>query len=182
MFPQINIFDWSDISSSTQQSTTTICSPPPASDSTSVGISPASDSTSVGIPSASTQYASASASTRYDSLSATTASDYYGRSPYSSQAGPSSSDTQAGPSHSETHGIYEDHPGLNPSSEQVVEKQSEIHEIVKDLIRGDQERVGASDDQIMAVAENIHGESGDVPFLEDIVRELTEEGIMSDQR
>ena len=60
-----------------------------------------------------------------------------------------------------------------------MEKQSEIHEIVKDLIRGDQERVGASDDQIMAVAENIHGESGDVPFLEDIVRELTEEGIMS---
>lgn len=47
------------------------------------------------------------------------------------QSTPSVSDSSmkssetAAPSHSETHGIFEDHPGLNPSSERIVELQNE---------------------------------------------------------
>ena len=50
------------------------------------------------------------------------------------QSTPSVSDSSmkssetAAPSHSETHGIFEDHPWLNPSSERIVELQCAIRE------------------------------------------------------
>ena len=33
-----------------------------------------------------------------------------------------------------SNGIYEDHPGLNPSSERIVELQSDIHEKLTELM------------------------------------------------
>jgi len=72
-----------------------------------------------------------------------------------------SSDTQVS-----THGIFEDHPGLNPdnnNSERIVELQSDIHEKLGELM------INRSPQDVLAAAEALHGESNNIPFLEDLI-------------
>lgn len=57
-------------------------------------------------------------------------------------------------------GIYEDHPGLNPSTEEVVEYQAAIHEEIGRLM------IGRDPDDVMAAAERVHGESNNLEFLQ----------------
>ena len=85
-----------------------------------------------------------------------------------------SSDTQA-PSHSDTHGIYEDHPGLNPSSEKIVELQSDIREKVEELIKN-QLGTEVPEEKILAVAEELHAESNHSDFLQSILNSLNRAG------
>ncbi|XP_051115581.1 ATP synthase subunit a-like [Andrographis paniculata] len=77
------------------------------------------------------------------------------------------------PSHSD--GIYEDHPGLiNPPSENIVERQSAIREKVEELMLGAEAEV--PEDIILAVAEELHGESNNAEFLQDILDNLNRAG------
>ena len=48
-----------------------------------------------------------------------------------------------------SNGIYEDHPGLNPSSERIVELQSDIHEKLTELMpnKSAQDVMVASEDR-----------------------------------
>jgi hypothetical protein len=57
-------------------------------------------------------------------------------------------------------GIYEDHPGLNPSNERVVEYQGAIHEEMQRLM------IGRDPQEVMAAAERVHGESNNLEFLQ----------------
>lgn len=84
-----------------------------------------------------------------------------------------SSDTSA-PSNYESHGIYEDHPGLNPNSERVVELQTEIHDTIRDLMANYDEH------EIQAAAESVHAESADISFLQYSLTDLKENGIASE--
>ena len=68
-------------------------------------------------------------------------------------------------------GIFEDHPGLNPNDERVVEYQCEIREKLEEL-NGDPETA-----QIMAEA--LHGESDNIPFMESIANDLSINGVDS---
>lgn len=69
-----------------------------------------------------------------------------------------SSDTQVS-----THGIFEDHPGLNPDSERIVELLSNIHEKLGELL------IHKSPQDVLVAAEALHGESNNIPFLEEMV-------------
>ncbi|XP_054789305.1 ATP synthase subunit a [Prosopis cineraria] len=71
-------------------------------------------------------------------------------------------------------GIFEDHPGLNPDSERVVELQSEIHENLRELMPNNSEQ------EVLVAAEAVHAESGDISFLEHTLEELNEKGIASE--
>nr|ULQ69941.1 ATP synthase F0 subunit 6 [Thurnia sphaerocephala] len=84
-------------------------------------------------------------------------------SDYSSQSGTQGS----------TVGIFEDHPGLNPSSERIVELQSDIHEKLKQLM------INKDPQDVLVAAEALHGESNNVSFLEDILHDLTINGVES---
>ncbi|KAK7375943.1 hypothetical protein VNO78_35258 [Psophocarpus tetragonolobus] len=78
------------------------------------------------------------------------------------------------PSNYESHGIYEDHPGLNPGGERVVELQTEIHDTIRDLMANYDEH------DIQAAAESVHAESADIAFLEYSLTDLKENGIASE--
>lgn len=69
------------------------------------------------------------------------------------------------------YGIFEDHPGLNPSSERIVELQSDIHEKCGELL------ANKSAQDVLVAAETLHAESNDIPFLEGILKDLNEQGV-----
>ncbi|XLR34138.1 hypothetical protein S83_062038, partial [Arachis hypogaea] len=71
----------------------------------------------------------------------------------------------------ETHGIDEDHPGLNPDSERIVELQSDIHDKLGELM------TNKSDQDVLSAAEALHGESNNIPFLEHLLDDLNKNGI-----
>ncbi len=76
---------------------------------------------------------------------------------------------------SDTHdGLFEDHPGLNPSSERIVELQSDIHEKLGELM------INKSARDVLVAAEAAHGESDNIPFLEWILNDLNENGVEGD--
>ncbi|YP_006460162.1 hypothetical protein A565_p02 (mitochondrion) [Erythranthe guttata] len=87
---------------------------------------------------------------------------------YSFQA----SDTQgSSPDSSDGIGIFEDLPGLNPSSERIVELQSDIREKLGELM------ANKSAQDVLVAAEALHGESNDIPFLEHLLDDLNRNGI-----
>ena len=70
-----------------------------------------------------------------------------------------------------SNGIYEDHPGLNPSSERIVELQSDIHEKLTELMPN------KSAQDVMVASEALHGESNHIPFLEHLLNDLNQNRI-----
>ncbi|KAK4839741.1 hypothetical protein QYF36_024553 [Acer negundo] len=85
---------------------------------------------------------SSDTSSRTPSQSTTNANDYSLQSP-STQGSSDGSSTQGS-----SHGIYEDHPGLDPSDEGVVEWQSAIYEKFEELMPG------SSQEAVMTAAES----------------------------
>ena len=71
-------------------------------------------------------------------------------------------------------GIFEDHPGLNPDNEKIVELQHDITESIGKLMPN------KSSEEIHVAAEILHGESADIPFMQSIVNDLTQNGINSE--
>ncbi len=70
--------------------------------------------------------------------------------------------------------IINDLPGLNPSSERLVELHHDVHtEFQKLMINADPNLVGTA-------AEVAHGESNNIPFLESIVDDLARNGVQSE--
>lgn len=59
----------------------------------------------------------------------------------------------------DSRGIYEDHPGLDPSQERVVEYQGAIHEEMGRLMPG------RDPSDVLAAAERVHGEGNDVEII-----------------
>lgn len=100
-------------------------------------------------------------SSKTPSQSTTTITDY----------SPQSSDTQ---SQDVYPGIFEDHPGLNPSSERVVELQSDIRDKLGELMPK------SSSQDVLEAAEAVHGESNNTDFLEYILNDLNTNGIESE--
>lgn len=84
-----------------------------------------------------------------------------------------SSSTQ-GSSNVNANGIFEDHPGLNPSSERVIELQSEIHDKLGELM------INKGPDDVLAAAEALHAESSDIGFLQHLLDDLKAGGIRSE--
>lgn len=72
------------------------------------------------------------------------------------------------------HGIFEDHPGLNPSSERIVELQSAIHEKFGELM------INRGPEDVLAAAEALHAESDNIAFLEHLLNDLNESGVESE--
>nr|YP_010900760.1 ATPase subunit 6 [Santalum album]WHS25603.1 ATPase subunit 6 [Santalum album] len=70
-------------------------------------------------------------------------------------------------------GIFQDHPGLNPSSERIVELQSDIREKLEELL------INKSPQEAMVAAEALHGESDNIPFMEFILNDLNTNGVES---
>ncbi|KAM0821105.1 hypothetical protein ACQ4PT_066462 (mitochondrion) [Festuca glaucescens] len=73
-----------------------------------------------------------------------------------------------------TGGISEDHPGLNPTDEKVVELQAGIHEEMQRLM------IGRDPHEVMAAAERVHGESNNPEFLEEQYQDLVQNGTASE--
>jgi F-type H+-transporting ATPase subunit a len=71
-------------------------------------------------------------------------------------------------------GIYRDHPGLNPSSERIVELQSQIHEKLDELM------INKGSEDVQVAAETLHAESNDIPFLESILDDLNINGVQGE--
>lgn len=84
-----------------------------------------------------------------------------------------SSSTQ-GSSNVNANGIFEDHPGLNPSSERVIELQSEIHDKLGELM------INKGPDDVLAAAEALHAESSDIGFLQHLLDDWKAGGIRSE--
>ncbi|VFQ93860.1 unnamed protein product [Cuscuta campestris] len=101
---------------------------------------------------------SSSAYSRTDSQSTTSINDYSVQSSGTKVSSPS-------------HGIYEDHPGLNPSSERIVELQSDINNKLAELM------TNKSAQDVMVAAEVLHGESNNIEFLEYLLDDLTQNGV-----
>lgn len=72
------------------------------------------------------------------------------------------------------HGICEDHPGLNPSSELIVELQAEIHEKLGELM------INRGPEEVLVAAEALHGESDNIAFLQHLLNDLTASGVQSE--
>jgi hypothetical protein len=72
-------------------------------------------------------------------------------------------------------GIYEDHPGLNPTDEMVVEHQAGIREQMSELMRMDGEHP-----EVVAAAERVHGESDNIAFLRGQLEDLRAHGRESE--
>jgi hypothetical protein len=72
-------------------------------------------------------------------------------------------------------GIYEDHPGLNPTDEMVVEYQAGIREQMSELMRMDGEHP-----EVVAVTECVHGESDNIAFLQGQLEDLRAHGRESE--
>lgn len=102
---------------------------------------------------------SSATSSRTPSQSTTTITDYSLQS----------SDTQGS-----YDGIFEDHPGLNPSSERIVELQSDIREKLEELL------INKSPEDAIVAAEALHGESDNIPFMEFILNDLNTNGVESE--
>uniref|UniRef100_A0A804NRY9 Uncharacterized protein n=1 Tax=Zea mays TaxID=4577 RepID=A0A804NRY9_MAIZE len=68
-------------------------------------------------------------------------------------------------------GIYEDHPGLNPTDEMVVEYQAGIREQMSELMRMDGEHP-----EVVAAAKRVHGESDNITFLQGQLEDLRAHG------
>lgn len=118
------------------------------------------DENSLNSSSSDTASTSSTRITKTTNQSTTTINDYSFKS----------SDTPA-PSNYETYGIFEDHPGLNPDSERIVELQSDIHDKFGELM------TNKSDQDVMVAAEALHGESNNIPFLEHLLDDLNKNGI-----
>lgn len=73
-----------------------------------------------------------------------------------------------------SHGIFEDHPGLNPSSERIVELQSDIHAKLGELM------INRSPEDVLAAAEALHGESDNIPFMEFLLNDLNINGVQGE--
>ncbi|RLM65176.1 ATP synthase subunit, putative [Panicum miliaceum] len=73
-----------------------------------------------------------------------------------------------------TAGIFEDHPGLNPTDERVVEYQAAIHEEMGRLM------IGRDPQDILAAAERVHGESDNIEFMRGQLQDLLDNGIESE--
>lgn len=73
-----------------------------------------------------------------------------------------------------TTGIYEDHPGLNPTDERVVEYQGAIHQEMERLM------IGRNPDDVLVAAERVHGESNDIEFLREQYQDLVTNGARSE--
>jgi hypothetical protein len=69
--------------------------------------------------------------------------------------------------------VVEDHPGLNPTDERVVDLQGAIHEEMQRLM------IGRDPHEVLAAAERVHGESDDPEFLESQLADLRENGTES---
>ena len=118
-----------------------------------------------------------------NSSSSDTASTYSTRitkttDPYTTTINDSSfksSDTsESSSSSAQNEGIFEDHPGLNPSSERIVELQASIHEKLRELM------TNKSEQEVLVAAEALHGESDNIPFMEHILEDLNQSGIASE--
>nr|YP_010173068.1 ATP synthase F0 subunit 6 [Scyphiphora hydrophyllacea]QSJ48308.1 ATP synthase F0 subunit 6 [Scyphiphora hydrophyllacea] len=103
---------------------------------------------------------SSATSSRTPSQSTTTISDY---------SFPSSGTSPS------CEGIYEDHPGLNPSSERIVELQSDIREKLGELMPN------KSAQDVLVASEAVHGESNNIEFLEAILDDLNTKGVGSEE-
>jgi len=79
-------------------------------------------------------------------------------------------------------GIYEDHPGLNPDSERVVELQREIRERFEQVVQnaGDQHLFPDGESDYTAAAEFLHGETDNTDFMQSIVDDLIVNGAQGD--
>ena len=66
--------------------------------------------------------------------------------------------------------VVEDHPGLNPTDERVVDLQGAIHEEMQRLM------IGRDPHEVLAAAECVHGESDDPEFMESQLADLRENG------
>ena len=75
--------------------------------------------------------------------------------------------------------IYNDHPGLNPRDERVVELQCGIRETIEELIAANCPDV-EPDYAALVAAEKVHGDTGSVPFLEEIFDDLQKKGVESE--
>nr|YP_010249816.1 ATP synthase subunit 6 [Osmanthus fragrans]QTT60947.1 ATP synthase subunit 6 [Osmanthus fragrans] len=71
-------------------------------------------------------------------------------------------------------GIFEDHPGLNPSSERIVELQSDLHAKLGELM------INRSTEDVLVAAEALHGESDNIPFMEFLLNDLTINGVQGE--
>nr|AAB33492.1 ATP synthase subunit 6 [Petunia axillaris subsp. parodii] len=83
-----------------------------------------------------------------------------------------SSDTQGS-----SNGIFEDHPGLNPSSERIVELQCCIRERFEELLPNNNAEAQAQ--EALVAAEVLHGESNDIAELEHLLTDLNQNGVLS---
>ncbi|RWR97723.1 ATP synthase F0 subunit 6 mitochondrion [Cinnamomum micranthum f. kanehirae] len=70
--------------------------------------------------------------------------------------------------------FFEDHPGLNPSSERIVELQSDIHAKLGELM------INRSPQDVLVAAEALHGESNDIPFMESLLNDLNINGVQGE--
>ena len=75
----------------------------------------------------------------------------------------------SGTQHAYASGIFEDHPGLNPTDERVVELQC--------MIRENFEVLTCDPQRALNLAEASHGESNNIPFLEYLLDDLTQNGV-----
>ena len=71
-------------------------------------------------------------------------------------------------------GIYEDHPGLNPTDERIVEYQAAIHEVMRGLMPG------RNPSDVRAASERVHGESNSIEFLRGQLQDLVAHGRESE--
>jgi len=71
-------------------------------------------------------------------------------------------------------GIFEDHPGLNPSDERILEYQGAIHEAMARLMPG------RDPADVLAAAERVHGESNNLSFLRGQLQDLEAYGRESE--
>ena len=78
--------------------------------------------------------------------------------------------------------IYEDHPGLNPDSERVVELQWEIRERFEQVVQnaGDQHLFPDGESDYTAAAEFLHGETDNTDFMQSMVDDLIVNGAQGE--
>lgn len=74
----------------------------------------------------------------------------------------------------DSYGIYEEHPGLNPTTEDVVYGNASLFEKFQQLLPNN------SEEDAGAAAEHAHGESNDPSFLENMLNDLNQNGRASE--
>jgi len=108
---------------------------------------------------------------RFDEDSLNSSSSAYSRTESQSTTNISDYSVQSSGTKVSSHGIFEDHPGLNPSSERIVELQSDINNKLAELLPN------KSAQDVMAATEVLHGESNNIGFLEYLLDDLTQNGV-----